>query len=650
MDATRFDKIDKVTLTLADIMRSAAYFSAYFALAVVVPGLFLVPWLSKARRVSGESSAAAALLAGLIWHLTWLGALRWVGLSYPMTLGIYAGATVALCAGLAKGHRRQTARDAARALISTDLCVAFAFAIAAAIFFSYQPIDKVDVDELLRMSFAASAARSFPAQNPLVFTGLLKYHYLVDFFAGSIWAVTRIPLSIVYFRLLVPFNWLLLLFGMRTILRRHNPKAGGAWLAIAFCLLFVAHENQVDQLTFRDNTFALGFIALGMSALWTGLAEDLPGLAFLGAIAAAPATFAKAPAGSLYTAFVWLIVALYWQAGRLRPRRALGLCALSAGAWLGITKVFLIEAGGAKIFRPGLSLASLQGLAPYVICSPRLISWLQGHRLGAASGILFLTENILTVARLCALPILAVLIWFYRRPQPRPWSDRSDSALLLKSTAGAFLVGSFLYCFVRYTISPSSDVYWMWFAAFILSVAAFPALSMVAQATAIPSPLKAVTVAMTALMLVFLPKYWLDVHRVVDNHPEPWSPGRSLACSYVAEHTAPGELFLHNVLDRPHKMIMGFCAQRMYTSYSTHNGVWENFAVYDQSLAAARKFFNGQMENPSQWLATNHIQYVLWDTNGSKFEFPEFADTAGYLHRVYRDPTVALYSVEASTP
>ena len=192
-----------------------------------------------------------------------------------------------------------------------------------------------------------------------MFTGILKYHYLVDFYAGSASVVAGIPLPVVYFRFLLPFCWLFVLVGLRGILKRHNPSAGVFWLAGAFALFFLSHENQVSHLTFRDNMFALGLAVLGMSTLWAGLAGDAFAWAALAAAATGPATFAKAPGGSLYAAFVCLCAALYWRAGRLSLPRAAALCAIAASCWLTVSKTFLIEPGAGTVLMPALKLASL---------------------------------------------------------------------------------------------------------------------------------------------------------------------------------------------------------------------------------------------------------------------------------------------------
>jgi hypothetical protein len=640
-----------VTVSLSDFLRYGATYSVYVFLTNALTGVVLASYLSsrKQARAPVEASAAIALLLGLAFHIVSWAGLRWVGFGYNGVKIFHAAAVLLLATIWLDGERRRRGLAILRSYFSREAWLFWIIALAAAAYFTYAPIQNYYNDEPLRVGVAAAASRSFPAQTPFIWKGLLKYHYEADFYAGSTSAAIGIPLAILYFRFLLLFNWSLLFFALRGIVRQAKPTASRYWPVAVFCLFFLAHGNQVTHLTFRENSFALGLAILGISTLWTGLiVEDAAAIA-VACAAAAPVSFAKAPCGALYVAFVCLLLILFAHARKISKTFAAAAGLLCIAGFALTYRIFLTGArlgSGGHLLKIGFDLGSLQEFAPYLFVNPMLIRLLVKAHIPLMRDVLFVNENLLTLARLSALPLLSFAAFFLRGAARNAWQDETDAALLLKAAFGTFLTASFLFCFVHYRISDSSDRYWVWFGLWIFSGIAYALLPLIPNPRNLPRALRLASAFMLLVAAGYTLRFWPLVRWHANSNVENWSPEYYSACRYIDEHAAPDDVILHNIDYKKHESLIGFCTRRFFVSYTEHNGVFEDFSLTDKSWSEARSFFNGETVRPLEWLRSRGIRYVYWDFAGPQFRFAEVAARSPFLHEVLKDGSVALYRVD----
>jgi hypothetical protein len=636
-----------MTVSSVDFLRFGGVYAVYVFLTSLLTGAVLISFLSPRTqaRAPVEASAAIALLFGVSFQLVSWAGLRWAGLGYGGVAAFHAAAVLLLSSVWLDAERRRRGLAVLRSFFAAEAWLFWAVALAAAAYFTYAPIQNYYDDESLRLGFAAAAGRSFPAQNPFIWRGLLKYHYEADFYAGSTAAATGIPLPILYFRYLLPFNWSMLFFGLRGILKQAKSDAPRFWPAAVFGLFFLAHGNQVAHLTFRENSFALGLATLGAASLWTSLIIGDAPAAAAACAAAALVAFAKAPCGALYVVFVWILLALFAHGRRLSRSSAAVGALLSAGGFALVYRLFLTGAGtgsGGHLLKLGFDLGSLQEFAAYFPAPTRL---LDGATPAVARDGIFLLENALTLLRLGALPLLAAAAFFLRESGPAFRRDASDQALLLKAALGVFAASAVLYCFAHYRISRTSDIYWVWFGLWFLSGASYSLLPLIPNPRELPRPLLGAGALIILAALAGAAASWPDARRLADSNVEGWAPEYYAACRYVDENAGPDDIVLHNIETKKHESLIGACGRRFFVSYSERDGVFEDFALTHWSWIEARAFFNGDMPRPLEWLRARGIRYVYWDFTGHQYHFAEVAARSPFLRPVMRDGSVGIYRV-----
>lgn len=460
-----------------EILPQFIYFIIFFCLGTVLPGIFLtVLFMKKTElRPATEALCAVSLLSGLVFQIPLWYALRWGGLGYGAVAAVHAAVFSAL-AYLALRDKEGRASSGAllRSVFSVETAVFAAAAAAVAAYLTYGPIQFYHRDELFRMSLAWAVQKEIPLQNMLVWTGLAKYYHVAEFFAGSASALTGTPVETVYFRFMLPLNWVLLFFGMRGLLVQYKPGFGRYIPHAAFLLFFLSHVKMLAHFTFRQNTFALGLTVLAMSGLWTAFSSG--SLFPLLVCCAAPAliTLSKAPFGALFLVFLTLFAVLGAREGLFTKRRAAAAVLLGAVAWYAAYRSLAGHGfqGAVSLFEISSRPGWLREFLPEYILHPGLLAAL-GARPGHLGGLLVFglqtLENALTVLVSGILPLTAAACWFYFSVE----RGRAAKTVIL-SAAGVFITGTILFCFVHYRISNGGDSYWLFFSAWMLGAAAYP--------------------------------------------------------------------------------------------------------------------------------------------------------------------------------
>ena len=456
-------------------------FAGFVFFGAMLPGAILTPAFSRrSKKIPGpEAMAAVALLSGFIFQLVLWAALRWAGFSYYAVSVAHAAVVSALAVfALRDKHGRAGCGVIMKSVFSAETAVFLAAAVVLAAYFTYDKVPLYYGDELFRMSLAWAAQKGIPAQNMLVYSGVMHYYYAAEFFAGSASSVTKIPLETIYFRFLLPLNWTLLFFGIRGILAQYNPGFKRYIPHAAFLLFLLAHPNMLTHFTFRQNTFALGLAVLAMSVLWTAIACEACFPLVVCCAAPALITLAKAPCGALCLFFFCLAAILGARSGLLEKKRAAAAVILGVAAWW-----LAYNALSGQGFQTGSLLkiavvpGSLQELLPDYIANPGLLAVLPlelgffGRILGA---VLKTIENGLSVLVIGLVPMIAAMFWFYSVRKKKEDLLSGPSGITLISAAAVVLVGAFFYCFVHYTIANGSDRYWLFFSLWMLSAVAYP--------------------------------------------------------------------------------------------------------------------------------------------------------------------------------
>ncbi|HOW90549.1 MAG TPA: hypothetical protein PL037_09710, partial [Elusimicrobiales bacterium] len=349
-----------------------------------------------------EALCAASLLSGFMFQTVLWGALRWAGAGYGAVVAAHCAASAVLGIMALRGAAGRAAfMGAMRSFFSAEAAAFLALAVLLAALFTYDSVPLYYGDELLRMSMAWSAGNGLPAQNILVWTGVLKYYYAAEFFAGSASAVTGAPLETVYFRFFLPLNWTLLFFGIRGVLAQYKPGFRRYVPHAAFLLFFVSHVNMLTHFTFRQNTLAVGLAALSVSAAWTCLSGGGGPLLLVCAASPALVTLVKAPCGALLLVFFCALVLLGAVRGHIGKTGAAAAAVSSMALWYLAYRSFC--GGGFRdagsLLGLGAVMGSMPEFLPEYIAPPALLSALPdmfGAAGGLMAGALVTAENLLS--------------------------------------------------------------------------------------------------------------------------------------------------------------------------------------------------------------------------------------------------------------
>ncbi len=689
------------------ILPQIFFFIFFVFFGSVLPGILLTLLFMKrlVKTSRPEVLCAISLLSGLIFQISLWAALRCEDISYNAVSVIHIAVVLALAfTVLREKERREEFYGILKYIFSSETAVFLALAVAIAAYLTYDKVQLYYHDELFRMSLARAAQKSIPLQNMFVWTGGIKYYYAAEFYAGSVSAITKIPLETVYFRFMLPFNWLLLFFGMKGILGQYNSAYKRYIPHAAFLILFLSHVKMLVHFTFRQNTFALGLAVLAMSALWTALSLGAVFPLFVCGAAPAFLTCIKAPFGALYLTFFCLAVILGFRAGLITWKRGAAAILFGIIAWFTAYRSLAGQGfqGAGSLFEISTRPGWLREFLPEYILNPGLLDALAvkpGYSGGVLIAGLQTLENVLTVLVAGMLPLIAAVFCLY------PNNKSAGAArIALSSAIGVFITGAFIFCFIHYRISNGSDSYWLFFSVWMLEAAAYPifladlnprllprlialcalvplvnfifSLSVkyghfeqirgmmpwwlpawILSAAAYPlfaAELNPSTFRRRVALLAIIPflvalsqapkcLYWAAGWKTWNT--EGWTQNNQEACDVFNSRAGSDKVYLHNILGRYCLTMAAMCRGRMYASYCSGDGVWEDAKTYSAALADAGRFFNGETGRPCGWLKERSIGYIYWDKTGSAYKFPEVVKSLKFLSKIYDSGNAALYAV-----
>jgi len=461
------------------ILSQAVLFIVFVCLGVILPGALLtVLFAGKDDGLREGGLPALVFLAGFIFCFPLWAGCRLGGLSYGWTAVVHFS-IVALLAFFS--FKDRSARDRLlslpRLFFSAENAVSLALVSGFVAWFTYDSLIFYHGDELLRLSFAGAAQRGLPAQNLLAHSGILRYYYATEFFAGTASAVLGIPLETVYFRLMLGLNWLLLLVGMKGLASQYKPGSCRYAPHFAFLLFMLLQPRLLPHFAFRQHTFGLGLFTLSVSALWTAFSSGKLFPLALCALSAALMTSAKAPFGALYLVFIGSALAAGFKRGLIRGSRAVIFAALTFFFYLIVYKALTGAFHGAgAIISFGIGEEWYKEFLASYIYAPGTAAYMCA-RLGTAAPVfLNLLENLIMISAAGLLPCISALAVMRGLAVKRGGLEPSADTAYAVLTGGAavFVAGMLLYLFVHFTVCGGSDSYWLLFPVLILGSVAYP--------------------------------------------------------------------------------------------------------------------------------------------------------------------------------
>jgi hypothetical protein len=447
----------------------AALFLLFVALFVVIPGAAIVS--AAGPRLDGipsEELGVLSVLSGLsIFLIVWMLS-RWLGIGYQVLAFAYPVLIMAVAAvQLSRCGGRAACSAALAGIFSRESLFFLLLSLPLAAWLTYADPAFYYEDEQLRLAIARSVIDGLPLQNPMLYTGEMRYHFAAEFFAGSASAVMGIPLETVYFRFLLPFNWWLLFISLRAVSAGVGTFKAAPFMG--FALFLLAHTKMVAHFTFRQNTFSLALAALTVALLYTCFRRRLLVALPLICVSPALAFIAKVPMGALLLALVCASMLAGWREGRISAGSALGCAAISSALCGAVYGGLFWDPSGqsGQLFSVGTRPGWLREFFPEWM--PRLSA------VGAAlpygkffSGLSEMVENFGTMGVSGAVPLSAAA-YLFLRPRYEP-----SEISLLKAGLAVFIISLLLFSFLHFTVANGSDSYWAFFGSWLLGICVFP--------------------------------------------------------------------------------------------------------------------------------------------------------------------------------